>query len=409
MKKWILALLLLLLALPLCAHAEAADIQAGDILLFGHYEQDADPDNGPEPIQWLVLEADEDSLLLISQYELSCRKYCEQQYQLVSWADSDLRAWLNGSFLTYAFTDAERALIPETPLHTPGGTHPVQRNGETEEITIPESDTLDQIFVLSSEEARRYFAYGTNDQNVIAERRVSLPSYAVLLKLAVDVGVYWEETRDLPDAAEYAGITGGLHPLAQQTDGIWAIVLPSITEYSKFWQEMPEYYLMQPWLLREQGMRCNSYSDGGGDMEWYQWYGWDTNCVRPALRINRDALAQGLAIRPVTVSPGDSDPALTGVWKAEMDGVTAYYRFDMDCFMRAGAYVNGGVQLTETRCQVDLFRGRLLACAAISRGEIIEMRYGVQGDRLKLSFNGQEMVFERVDESEFPVLPAETE
>ena len=35
--------------------------QAGDIVWFGNYEQDNDSDNGKEPINWIVLEKEEDN------------------------------------------------------------------------------------------------------------------------------------------------------------------------------------------------------------------------------------------------------------------------------------------------------------------------------------------------------------
>ena len=45
--------------------------QAGDHVFFGQYEQDNDLKNGPEPIEWLVLEDDGESILLLSRYCLA--------------------------------------------------------------------------------------------------------------------------------------------------------------------------------------------------------------------------------------------------------------------------------------------------------------------------------------------------
>ena len=125
MKKFLLLLFAFLLVFPLPASAEEPLPEEGDVLLFGRYEQDGDPDNGPEPIQWLVLEADDETLLLITEYEIAYRVYSNRRDELVSWEDSDLRAWLNDQFLAFAFSEEERSFIAETPLHTPGGKHTI--------------------------------------------------------------------------------------------------------------------------------------------------------------------------------------------------------------------------------------------------------------------------------------------
>ena len=63
--------------------AEMRVASEGGIVQFGRYEQDGNPDNGPEPLQWLVLEANEDTLLLITQYEIALQSYSTQQDRLV--------------------------------------------------------------------------------------------------------------------------------------------------------------------------------------------------------------------------------------------------------------------------------------------------------------------------------------
>ena len=44
--------------------------KAGDHIFFGHYEQDNDLNNGPEPIEWRILEVKGDKILLLSEYIL---------------------------------------------------------------------------------------------------------------------------------------------------------------------------------------------------------------------------------------------------------------------------------------------------------------------------------------------------
>ena len=83
MKKILCVLLILMLVLPLSTSAETNAPEAGAVVVFGRYEQDGNPDNGPEPLQWLVLEANEDTLLLITQYEIALQSYSTQQDRLV--------------------------------------------------------------------------------------------------------------------------------------------------------------------------------------------------------------------------------------------------------------------------------------------------------------------------------------
>ena len=120
-----------------------------DIVSFGHFEQDNDPSNGPEPIQWIVLDKMDGQLLLISASCLQGMAYNTATFTPVTWETSSLRTWLNESFLSSAFTEEEKALIPtvlnENPDHsiveTPGG-----------------RDTQDQVFVLCERDTVIYLS-----------------------------------------------------------------------------------------------------------------------------------------------------------------------------------------------------------------------------------------------------------
>ncbi len=113
--------------------------EEGDIVTFGRWEQDNDESNGPEEIEWIVLDRIEGRLLLLSAACLAGKAYHVVSFEPVTWETCSLRAWLNGEFLSGAFTAEERALIPavlnENPDHsvveTPGG-----------------RDTRDRVFLL---------------------------------------------------------------------------------------------------------------------------------------------------------------------------------------------------------------------------------------------------------------------
>ncbi|MDF2514398.1 MAG: hypothetical protein K0S04_4264, partial [Herbinix sp.] len=121
----------------------------GSRVYFGHYEQDNQEANGPEPILWRVLEVAEDSILLLSEYGLICKNY-NDTYENVTWETSTLRAWLNGEFLDTAFTNKEKRAIQDTVVK-----NEVNKNYNTS----GGNDTVDKVFLLSYEEAQNN-AYG---------------------------------------------------------------------------------------------------------------------------------------------------------------------------------------------------------------------------------------------------------
>ena len=73
MKKLIIAILILFMLYAVAAAEEltrnTTDISVGDIITFGHYEQDNNLDNGAEPIEWIVLDVQDGKALLLSKYD----------------------------------------------------------------------------------------------------------------------------------------------------------------------------------------------------------------------------------------------------------------------------------------------------------------------------------------------------
>ena len=92
-------------------------VKTGDRLKLGSYEQDGKIENGPEPIQWIVLDVEDDKALLLSRYGLDSHTYNDQKSTSNSWRNSSLRAWLAGSFCNDAFSPAEQhVFLAEAPL-----------------------------------------------------------------------------------------------------------------------------------------------------------------------------------------------------------------------------------------------------------------------------------------------------
>lgn len=122
--------------------------EVGSVVLFGEYTQGNILDDEVAPIEWIVLEKDGSRLLLISKYALDTLPYMRFNYASenipVTWRTSFLREWLNGPFLNTVFDNGEAALLQYAKLVDNAGTDSEQRS-------------IDRVFLLSAEEAIRYF------------------------------------------------------------------------------------------------------------------------------------------------------------------------------------------------------------------------------------------------------------
>lgn len=136
-------------------------VKTGDYIFFGAYEQDNDTSNGKEAIEWLVLEKENDKILLISKYALDCQQY-NTSWDTVTWETCTLRKWLNGTFINAAFSTEEKALILNAN---------VSADKNPSYSTDPGNATTDKVFLLSINEAKKYF---TSD----AERKCAPTDYA---------------------------------------------------------------------------------------------------------------------------------------------------------------------------------------------------------------------------------------
>lgn len=125
---------------------QAANV--GDYVTLGVYEQDNVESNGKEPIEWLVLDKQDDRVLVISRYALDWVKFNSFEAS-VTWETCSLRAWLNDTFINEYFAPDERDRILSTK---------VTADINPQHATPPGNDTTDQIFLLSILEAERYFA-----------------------------------------------------------------------------------------------------------------------------------------------------------------------------------------------------------------------------------------------------------
>lgn len=115
--------------------------QAGDYITFGHYEQDNDLKNGPEPIEWVVLEVKGDKIFLLSRYILDALPF-NTDLNGNAWNTSSLRAWLNNDFREIAFSEKEKQTICQTV---------VDNNPRMGDPAVGVEETQDYLFLIALE------------------------------------------------------------------------------------------------------------------------------------------------------------------------------------------------------------------------------------------------------------------
>lgn len=118
--------------------------------VFGRYELDNDESNGPEPIEWVILDENENGTLLISRYVLDAAPYNDNYEEEVTWETCSLREWLNNDFYDTAFDDEMKLHINTVTLVNDDN----QMYG-----TSGGNDTSDKIFILSVSEILKYYDF----------------------------------------------------------------------------------------------------------------------------------------------------------------------------------------------------------------------------------------------------------
>ena len=134
-------------------------IEETDHILFGQYEIDG-VGNGKEEIKWTLLDKDEENgrALLVSKYIIDAKYYNEEGGD-VTWETSSIRKWLNKDFFNDAFNDTEKDLIEETIVHTNDESEIIL---DTKYTTRGGNDTKDKIFLLSTDEIKKYMWHNKN-------------------------------------------------------------------------------------------------------------------------------------------------------------------------------------------------------------------------------------------------------
>ena len=126
-------------------HCLPSAINTAGHIAFGHYRQGKDGEL--LPLRWRVLKIENNRAFLITEKLIACRAY-HQKYEYVTWAECDLRKWLEGDFLVEAFDGEERRRIAANPNENPDNVRYHTKGG---------CATVDIVFLLSLDEAETLF------------------------------------------------------------------------------------------------------------------------------------------------------------------------------------------------------------------------------------------------------------
>ena len=183
MKKYFAIAILLILVFAVSISTVLAETPItqsfdtiGGIVTFGRYEQDGNEENGPEKIEWVVLDVQDGKVLLLSKYGLEVKPYHTELIE-ITWETCSLRAWLNGNFLNKAFSAGEQSAILTTEVDNSDA------QGHSEWSRYGEKNTQDKIFLLSYAEANRYLGVKFYDDDASdiknTNSRVAPTEYAI--------------------------------------------------------------------------------------------------------------------------------------------------------------------------------------------------------------------------------------
>lgn len=155
------------IAKRISSYSTTQTVDLMDVVAFGQYNQDSLYEK--EPIEWIVLDKQDNKYLLLSKYILTCRDYHDIE-ENVTWETCALRKWLNNTFLNTAFNQSEQSKIMTTNI---------MNNDGIGQDTVGGNDTKDKVFLLSKEEVRKYFGKGTEDKKgyIIGKNIVTRGTY----------------------------------------------------------------------------------------------------------------------------------------------------------------------------------------------------------------------------------------
>ena len=203
----------------------ASSLKVGEKVRFGRYPQGA---NGEvEPLVWRVLAVEPGRALLITEKMIDTKKYNRYSNGGVRWESCTLREWLNeegkGGFIGSTFSEKERVQIDLTHNENPDNPkYGTDGGGETE----------DRVFLLSIDEARKYFKNNADRIAVLTRYAVKEGAWAYNMdKLRNGEKTGWWWLRSPGVFSDYAALVitdGDVHGYGRNVDGSGVSVRPAL-------------------------------------------------------------------------------------------------------------------------------------------------------------------------------------
>ena len=133
----------------------------GESVFLGHYEQDGQTE-GPEPIEWIIMENKDGRIMLLSRLTLDAKAFDENASREKDhfWEDATLRAWLNEVFLNSAFSGEEQELLFQGAVDNSSCLLSGDDSDAVSDWSAGKKNgnsTTDRVFLLSYSEVLRYF------------------------------------------------------------------------------------------------------------------------------------------------------------------------------------------------------------------------------------------------------------
>ena len=148
-----------------------------------------------QPVKWIILKVKDGKALLLADKVLDDKQY-HNSVELMTWAESSIRTWVNSNFYDSAFSTEEKEGIQQTHLRTTDS--PTYASSQSVRWYPGGEDTDDKIFFLSHNDMERsvtslYYGFVQNGRLPDSIRKGIETSYARAMGCAInsDKGTYW--------------------------------------------------------------------------------------------------------------------------------------------------------------------------------------------------------------------------
>ena len=178
----------------------------GDTVVYGHYEQDESKE-GYESLKWVIAEKKEDKVLIVCENVIEAKAFSTAQQTIFRWSTSELRTWLNTTFITSAFYKQDLDNFCPSDIKT---------NFKLADGTPDyDSSSNDIVFILSEEEANTYFS--TNDERC-AYATPYLKTKTTHINEGNNGARYWLRTPTADGGIKYVNGSGGISIFEKSAD-----------------------------------------------------------------------------------------------------------------------------------------------------------------------------------------------